>query len=216
MSSESTLVTAQHFAYIAGRTRRDDDFLRNLKAEAAAAGIPQIWISPEQASFMRILLRLIRARHVVEVGTLAGYAAISLARALPQDGKLVTIEISADFASFARQKIAQSDVAGRVDVRLGDGRDLLPDIANSWADAMFLDADKGGYGAYLEHARRILRPQGMILVDNAFAFGQLFSRTPADRETNAVRAFNEMMAADPDFDSVIVPIGDGLWIGVRR
>ena len=94
MSATSSLVSAAHFAYVAERTRADDDFLRDLKAAAQEAGIPRIWISPEQASLMQILLRLGNAKEVIEVGTLAGYSAITMARALPQDGRVRTIELS--------------------------------------------------------------------------------------------------------------------------
>ena len=93
MSETSTLVTAEHFKYVAERTAREDPFLADLKQAARDAGIPPIWIAPEQASFMQILLRLARAREVIEVGTLAGYSAIAMARALPEDGRVRTIEI---------------------------------------------------------------------------------------------------------------------------
>src|SRR5262245_4251354 len=93
VSESPTLVTAEHFRYLASRTTPEDEFLRRLKEAARAAGIPAIWISPEQASFMQILLRLAGARRVVEVGTLAGYSAIAMARALPRDGRVDTIEI---------------------------------------------------------------------------------------------------------------------------
>jgi len=215
VSSSSTLVTARHFEYIAARTRQEDDLLRDLKAAAVEAGIPAIWIAPEQAALMGILLRLCGARTVIEVGTLAGSAAIAMARALPPNGHVHTIEIHPPHAEFARAWIARSDVAEKVTVHLGSGAEILPGFADGSIDAVFLDADKAGYAAYLEQARRLLRPGGMLLVDNAFAFGQLFDEQPTDREAPAVQAFNEILARDPDFESVIVPIGDGLWVGTR-
>ena len=181
MSSTSTLVTADHFAYLAARTRQEDAFLSELKSAARAAGIPPIWIAPEQASFMQILLRATGARRVVEVGTLAGYSAIQMARALPADGRVDTIELSPVHAEFARRWIARSDVEGRVRVHEGRGDDVLRGFAAGSADAAFLDADKSSYPVYLEHSLRILRPGGLILVDNAFAFGQLLDEHPRDR-----------------------------------
>ena len=216
MSAEPTLVTARHVRYLAERTTQEDAFLRDLRTAAREAGIPAIWICPEEGAFLQILLRLRGAREVVEVGTLAGYSAIWLARALPPGGRLHTIEIDAKHADFAESWIARSDVADRITVHRGDAAAVLPRFAAGSADAAFLDADKAGYGRYLEEGLRILRPRGLVLVDNAFAFGQLFDERPADREAPAVQKFNERMAAETRLQSVIVPLGDGVWVGVRR
>ena len=216
MSDQSTLVTAEHFRYIAAHTSAEDEFLRDLKREATAESIPSIWISPEQASFVQILLRLAGARDVVEVGTLAGYSAIVMARALREGGRVVTIEIDAKRADFARRWIARSDVADRIEVRVGPGAEVLPTLAERSADVLFLDADKASYPLYLSQGLRVLRERGLVLVDNAFAFGELFAEAPRDREVGAIRAFNDHMTQVRELHSVIVPIGDGLWVGVRR
>ena len=213
MSANPTLVTAAHFDYIRAHTEAEDPFLVRLKEAAAAAGIPAIWISHEQARLMQVLLRAAGAREVVEVGTLAGYSAISMARALPAGGRVRTIELSEAHARFAERQVAASDVAGRVEVHLGAGVDVLAGFEDRSADAAFLDADKRNYGAYLKECLRIVRPGGLVLVDNAFAFGQLFDEVPADSEVAAVRAFNDEAAALAGYDGVICPIGDGLWVG---
>ncbi len=215
MSAESTLVTAAHFRYIAERTEADDDFLIALKAAAKEEGIPAIQIAPEQASFMQILLRLCGAREVVEVGTLAGYSAITMARALPEGGQVRTIEIEPRFADFAERWIAESDVADRVTVFCGAGRDVLAEFETSSADAAFLDADKRSYPAYLEEAMRIVRAAGLIMADNAFAFGQLLDPEPTDPEVPAMKAFNDHIARTEGLQGVIVPIGDGLWVAAK-
>jgi len=143
MSANPTLVTAKHFEYLASRTVGDDEFLLELKRGAEAAGIPRIEISPAQASFMQILLKLIGAREVIEVGTLAGYSAIWMARALPESlGRVRTIELSDKHADFAESWIARSNVAGRIVVHRGTGADILPTFTDESADAAFLDADK--------------------------------------------------------------------------
>ena len=216
MSEISTLVTAEHFRYIAQRTLQEDDFLRELKLEARAAGIPPIWISPEQAGFMQILLKLCKAREVVEVGTLAGYSAIAMARALPPGGRVRTIEINPRHADFAELWAGRSDVADRVEVYRGAGKDVLAGFARDSADAAFLDADKVSYRIYLDECLRIVRSGGLIMVDNAFAFGQLLDEHPTDREVGAVRAFNDYMATVTVLHSIIVPIGDGVWVGVKH
>ncbi len=216
MSAVSGVVTGRHFEYLARRTVGDDAFLLDLKKAASAAGIPAIWIAPEQASFLQILLMLARAREVVEVGTLAGYAAIRMARALPAGGRVRTFEISRKHAEFAHEWAGRSDVATRVEVILGNALEELPKIAASSVDAAFIDADKSSYPRYLKECERILKPGGLLTVDNAFAFGQLFDEPPTDREVPAVRAFNDLLAKSTTFQSVIVPLGDGCWVGVKR
>lgn len=215
MSEESTVVRAEHFRYVAERTARDDAFLRDLKEAAREAGLPSIQIAEEQASFMQILLRLRGAREVVEVGTLGGYSAIAMARALPEGGRVRTIEVDPGYADFAERWAARSDVADRVEVHRGDAREVLPRFADASADACFLDADKGSYPVYLEECLRILRPAGLLLADNAFAFGQLFDEEPTDPEAPAMKDFNEVMARREGLHAVIVPLGDGLWVGVK-
>src|SRR3989442_4776875 len=216
MSEVSTEITTEHYRYIAEHTIPEDEFLRQLKQAAVAAGIPAIWVAPEQASFIRILLRAARAREVVEVGTLAGYSAIVMARALPPDGRVRTIEIEPKHAEFAERWIARSDVAERVQVFRGAGMDVLATFAADSAEAAFFDADKASYPRYLTECLRIVRKGGLIMVDNAFAFGQLLDPKATDREVPAVRAFNDQMAKVRELESVIVPLGDGLWVGVKR
>jgi len=215
MSDQPSLVTQQHFDYIAARTQGDDEFLVELKRDALAQGLPAIWVGPAQASFMAIQLRLAGARRVVEVGTLAGYSAITMARALPEEGHLDTIELDSHHADFAESWIARSDVAHKITVHRGSGDECLARLDDQAYDAMFLDADKAGYASYLQAGLRLLREGGLLMADNSFAFGQLFDETPTDPEANAVKAFNEVMAQCGDVHGVIVPMGDGLWVGVR-
>lgn len=216
MSHTSTRVDTDHFRYLAERTAGDDAFLVELKAAAVQAGIPAIQVAPEQISLLAILLRLISAEQVVEVGTLAGYSAIGMARALPADGRLLTIEYSPKHAEFAAAWVAKSDVAQVVEVVQGSGQDVLPTLPDDSIDAVFLDADKSGYPAYLQEAMRFVRPGGLIMADNAFAFGQLFDEKPTDPEVGAVKAFNDFIPTIKGLRAVIVPIGDGLWVGVKE
>lgn len=216
MSDSTSLVDPRLSAYLASHARGDDALLLDLKSAARAEGIPPIWIAPEQAAFVAILLSSITAREVLEVGTLAGYAAIRMARALAPGGRVRTLELSASHAAFARCWIARSDVAQRIEVLEGDARVLLRGIESGTIDACFVDADKTSYPVYLAESARLLRPGGLLLVDNAFAFGQLFDEHPSDREAPAVLAFNELLARTPAFESAIVPLGDGMWVARKR
>ena len=217
MSSSQTPVTPALQRYCEEHARGDDEFLRALVADAHRRGLPAIWISPAQACFMALLLRATGARRVLEVGTLGGYSAIAMARALPADGEVVTVEAQPHHADFAREWIARSDVAGRISVITGRAAEILPALpANPPFDAVFLDADKGNQLLYVREAARLLRRNGLLLVDNAFAFGQLLDPHPSDPDVGAVRTSNASLARNPDFEGIIVAIGDGLWCATRR
>jgi caffeoyl-CoA O-methyltransferase len=216
MSADSTVVSTALIAYLAARTQGDDELLAKLKRESLAAGIPAIQISPEQASFMQVLLKLSKAREVVEVGTLAGYSAIQMARALPPGGRVRTVEFADKHADFAEAWVARSDVKDRVTVLRGDGRAVLPRIETDSADACFIDADKAGYETYLRECLRIVRVGGLVMVDNAFAFGKLLDENPDEESVRHVQRFNEVMAKESRVRGIIVPIGDGLWVAVRE
>jgi predicted O-methyltransferase YrrM len=216
MSENDARVTQRHYDYLSARTRGDDQFLKDLKAAAKEAGIPTIAIGAAQASFMQIVLKLKGAKQVIEVGTLAGYSAIQMARALPADGLVITIEYLPKHADFAEAWVAKSDVKGKVKVLRGKGADVLKTLPAQSADACFLDADKDNYPVYLDECMRILRPGGLVMADNAFAFGQLFEEAPKDREVAGVRRFNDYIAAKKNIHAIITPLGDGCWVGVME
>lgn len=216
ISESSTPVSPALFQYIANHTEPEDDFLKKLKRSAQLAGIPPIWIAAEQGSFLQILLRIARAREVVEVGTHAGYSAIWMARGLPPEGRIRTVEILEHHARFAEEWIGRSDVAGKVAVHRGAAQEVLPGFAAESADAAFIDADKAGYQRYLDECIRIVRPGGLVMADNAFAFGHLLDRASQDFEVEMVRAFNETVSAEKRLVSIMVPLGDGLWVCVKR
>lgn len=213
MSKLERGVSAEHFAYLRERTTGEDDFLVELREAALEADIPAIWIAPEQGALLQILLRATAATEVVEVGTLAGVSATWMARALGPGGRVRTLEIDPHRADFAEHHFARSDVAGKVEVHRGDARETLPRFAEHSADLMFLDADKPSYDVYLDHALRIVRPGGLVVVDNALAFGSLLDPSEQGESVCAVRAFNDRIAAEPRLQSVLVPLGDGMWVG---
>jgi predicted O-methyltransferase YrrM len=216
MADQGSPVSAEHFSYVRARTIQEDPFLATLRRAAIDAGLPEIHIAPEQGAFLQILVRLAGAREVIEVGTLGAYSAIWMARGLPPEGRVRTIEVEPAHANFAEHWIARSDVAGKIEVHRGAGLDVLPRFADRSADAAFVDADKINYPGYLEHCMRIVRPGGLIACDNAFAFGQLFDEEPEDPGVPHVRAFNDLVPTVPGLRAVIAPFGDGCWVGVRE
>ena len=189
-----------------------DPALRRAFEAPEAANMPAIQVSSSEGKLLGLMLRMIGARRVVEVGTLAGYSAIRMARALPDDGKLYTLELDPHHAEVARGNIAAAGFADRVEVRVGRALELLPQLSPLGPfDAVFLDADKEGYADYARWAADNLRRGGLLLADNSYFFGQLLADSPA---AAAMRRFHE--SVPEAFDSTCVPTPDGLVVGIRR
>lgn len=186
-------------------------------AEAFAAperhGLPLIQVGPSEGKLLHLLARLVGARRIVEIGTLAGYSGIWLARALPPDGKLYTCEKDENAAAAAEASFARAGVADRVEVVRGDAGTSIEGLAAHGPFCMvFVDADKGRYDLYGRWARDNLRPGGLLVGDNAFFFGRLLDTE--DPAAAAMRGFHAEMAAS--FDSVCIPTPDGLAVGIKR
>jgi caffeoyl-CoA O-methyltransferase len=182
------------------------------QAFAVPEGIPAIQVGPSEGKLLELLLRLVGATKVVEVGTLVGYSAIHMARALRPGGHLWTIEYEAKHAEVARANLARAGVGDRATVVVGAGRDMLPTLEGKGPfDVVFIDADKVNYDAYGRWAIANLRQGGLVIGDNAFLFGELMEDTDRGR---AMRSFHELVAAA--CESVCVPTPDGLVVGIKR
>ena len=182
------------------------------QAFAVPEGIPAIQVGPSEGKLLFLLLRLAGAKNVVEVGTLVGYSAIHMARALPADGHLYSIEFDAKHADVARKNIEAAGLSDRITVVVGAGVDVLPTLEKHGPfDAVFIDADKQNYDRYGQWATKHLRSGGLVLGDNAYLFGELVDDSDRGR---AMRAFHEHVAST--CDSVCLPTPDGLVLGVKR
>jgi len=190
-----------------------DGPLARAFAAPAEEGMPAIMLGPSEARLLELLLQLVGAEKVVEIGTLAGYSAIRIARALPPGrGHLWSIEVDPTHAEVARSNLAAAGLGERVDVLCGAAGDLLPEIEKEGPfDAVFIDADKEGYAGYGRWAERHLRPGGLLLADNAYLFGRL---TEDSDEARAMRSFHER--AQTAFATVCIPTPDGLLFGIKR
>lgn len=201
--------------YTRGLFAPEDALLRSIRAEIAARDWPAIHISPEEGKVLHVLVRSVGARRVVEIGTLAGYSAVWLARALPPDGRLVTIEKEPEYAAYAREAMRRGGLDGVVDVREGVARRVLERIAGDGPyDVLFIDADKARYPAYLEWGLRHVRRGGLILADNAYWEGAVADPAVDDADTHGVREYNRRAAEDARLSSVILPVRDGLAVSV--
>lgn len=197
---------------------REDPLLAELRAEMEARDFPMIQVSARTGLLLQILVRATGARRIVEVGTLAGYSALWMARALPEGGRLVTLEKEPAHAQLARSYVDRAGLSEAVDVRTGEASALLADLGPAGSvDLVFLDADKESYVAYLAEARRLLRTGGLLAADNAFWQGKVLEEAgPDDPATRGIRSFNRTLADHPDFTSTVVPTGDGIALAVRR
>jgi caffeoyl-CoA O-methyltransferase len=205
-------------AYVARVYRPEDEALRDARARADRAGLPDIQVAPLDARHLEVLVRACGARTAVEIGTLAGYSGLSLLRGLGPGGVLHTFELDPAHADVARETFRRAGLLDRARIHVGRAADELPKIEGEGPfDLCFIDADKESYPAYLDWAARNLRPGGVVLADNAFAFGTL--REPLGAEssaaTRAMNAFHERLAGSGEFRATVLPTGEGLAMGVR-
>jgi caffeoyl-CoA O-methyltransferase len=210
-----TIYDDRFASYITTEFARPDAVLEQVLAAIPARGLPQITIKPEEGRFLQFLVRANGARRVIEIGTLGGYSGIWLARGLPADGRLISLEIEPKHADVAREHFALAGLADRVEVRLGDARELLPGVASEGPfDFCFIDAEKLGYGNYLDWALKNVRQGGIIAAHNAFRGGALLDESNHNEDTKYMREFNIRFANEPRLLSTVYPAGDGLLIGV--
>jgi caffeoyl-CoA O-methyltransferase len=186
----------------------EDRALQSVRTNTVAHGLPEIQIRPEEGQMLQFLAALIGARRILEIGTLAGYSGIWLARGLPPGGTLITLELDPRHADVARQHFALAGVADRVEIIEGDAPASLERLAQTEPfDMVFIDADKERNLAYLEWSLGHVRPGGLITAHNAFREGHLYEDNP---KSNVTRAFLEALATHSGLVSTVIPVGDGL------
>ncbi|MGQ9547690.1 MAG: O-methyltransferase [Roseiflexus sp.] len=201
-----------------------DPMLEMVLQATREAGMPQINVSPVQGRLLHVLALTCGARTILEIGTLAGYSAIWMARALPADGKLITLEADPTHAEVARANIARAGLADRIEVRLGFALDVLPQLAAEGTgpfDLIFIDADKTNLTTYFDWSVRLARPGSLIIVDNVIRRGEVLDGSGDDEGLRGVRRFNELLAADRRVTATIVQMvgskgHDGMALAVVR
>lgn len=220
MSSRTITLDEALYAYLLEVSLREPDVLRRLREETRALPEARMQISPEQGQFMALLVRLMDARRIIEVGTFTGYSALAMAMALPAGGRLVACDVSEAWTAIARRYWEEAGVAGRIELRLAPALDTLDALLaggdEGAFDLMFIDADKERYADYYERGLRLLRPGGLIAIDNVLWSGRVIDPGRQDPDTQAIRAFNAALHADPRIDLSLLPIGDGLTLARKR
>jgi predicted O-methyltransferase YrrM len=184
----------------------EDEALKAARREARKADLPEIQVSPGQGKFIYLLAKIVGARRILELGTLGGYSAIWLARALPEDGLLVTLELENKYAQVATSNLARAGLKNRVEIIVGPALETLPKVVDRKApfDLVFLDADKVNYPNYFPLIMQTVRRGTLILADNVIRKGTVLNPNHDDPSAGAARAFNAMIAADPRLEAVVL------------
>jgi len=199
---------------------REHPALSRLRDENRSHPRGSMQVDADEGALLGLLVRILGARKVLEVGTFTGYSSTSMALALPSDGRIVCCDVSREFTDVARRVWAEAGVADRVDLRLAPATEtldaLLAEGEAGAFDFAFIDADKAGYDAYYERALRLVRSGGVIAIDNVLWSGRVADPSVNDDDTTAIRALNEKIAADERVDHVLLPIRDGLTLARVR
>jgi caffeoyl-CoA O-methyltransferase len=210
--------------YISNLLGYEDEALKAATRSLSEANMPAISISPNQGKLLQVFARLVNAKNILELGTLAGYSTIWMARALPKDGRLITLEADPKHAEVAKQNIARAGLAEQVEIRVGKALDILPQLQAEGAgpfDMIFIDADKPPYAEYFQWALRLSRPGTLIVADNVIREGKVLSEVPADEMVAGAQRFNNVLGASEAVTATIVQMvgmkeHDGMALAVVK
>lgn len=220
MSNRSINLTDRLYDYLHANSLREPQVLAELRAETAAMPEHGMQISPEQGQFMGLLLRLMAARRVIEVGTFTGYSSTAMAMALPADGRILCCDVSEKYTAVARRAWAKAGVAEKITLKLAPAAETLDAEIKAGRgghyDFCFIDADKSNYDHYYERALVLLRAGGLIAIDNVLWGGAVADPSDQSEDTAAIRRLNAKLKDDRRVDLSMLPIGDGLTLAMKR
>lgn len=220
MSTKTLPLTDELYDYILSVSLREPQVLRELREKTANHPMVRMQIAPEQGQLMALLVRLIGARRCLEVGVFTGYSSLAVALALPDDGQIVACDINKEWAAIAEQFWREGGVAHKIDLRLAPALDTLEALLAAGEggrfDFAFIDADKENYRGYYERALELLRPGGLIAVDNTLWSGSVADPGVNDPDTVAIRELNAELHGDDRVDISLIPIADGLTLACKR
>lgn len=220
MTPRSFLLTPELASYVRASSEAPDDVAADLIAETAAMGErgeapTTMQIGPDQGAFMQLLARALGARRAIEIGTFTGLSALYVARGLPDDGTLLCLDVNEDWTAVARRYWERAGLSDRIELRLGNAIDTLRALpAEPTFDLAFVDADKTGYSAYLEELHPRLTDDAVVLIDNTLWGGRVLD--PQTDDDRAIAALNTSLALDPRWETVLLPLADGLTMLRKR
>jgi predicted O-methyltransferase YrrM len=215
MANRTLDLTDELVAYVHRVGVREHPVLAALRERTAPLPEHNMQIGPDQGAFMAMLVRITGARRILEIGTFTGYSSTAMALALPPDGRITCLDVSREWTDIAREAWTDAGVADRVELRLGPAVGTLATLDDGF-DMAFIDADKPSYDAYYEGCLRVVRPGGLIMLDNVLWSGRVAGSDDSDENTPILRALNEKIASDDRVDHVLLPIGDGLTLARVR
>ncbi|MEO8676665.1 MAG: class I SAM-dependent methyltransferase [Casimicrobiaceae bacterium] len=207
-------------SYVCDTITRETSVQRRLREETGRLPNAGMQIGSDLGAFLALLARSINARRAIEIGTYTGYSALAVASALPADGLLVACDVNAEWTAIGRRHWEEAGVAARIDLRLGPAKETLSQLHTSFGagafDFAFIDADKPAYDAYYEACLELVRPGGLIALDNMLWSGAVADPAITDANTVALRTLNAKVSADPRVDACLLTIGDGVMLARRR
>jgi len=215
MSNKTIDLTEELYDYLLAVSLREHEVLRELRQETANDENANMQISPEQGQFMALLVSLLGARRTLDIGVYTGYSSLCIALALPKDGRVIACDINDEWAGIARRYWQKAGVAHKIDLRLAPAEETLESLLTTEKhnfDFAFIDADKVKYGLYYEYCLGLIRPGGLIAIDNVLWDGAVADNSIQDADTRAIRFLNEKIHADSRVEISLVPIADGLTL----
>ncbi|OAI45754.1 SAM-dependent methyltransferase [Gammaproteobacteria bacterium SCGC AG-212-F23] len=220
MSDITLNLTLELYDYLQKNSLREPAVLQELRKKTHTMSMAQMQISPEQGQFMALLMELIGARKTLDIGTFTGYSALAVALALPADGKVIACDINGDWTGIAKQFWQKAGVAHKIDLRLAPAVETLNQLLQSGEagtfDFAFIDADKVNYSQYYELSLQLLKPGGLIAVDNVLWSGQVADMSDQELNTVAIRELNTKILKDERVSISLLSIGDGLTLARKR
>lgn len=220
MSNQTLALDDRLYRYLVNHSVHESEVLVALRHETAQHPMAQMQIAPEQGQFMALLVQLLGVTKALEVGVFTGYSALWVALALPPKGQLVACDVSADYTAIARRYWQQAGVADKIDLRIAPAADTLAQLIQAGEidsfDFAFIDADKSGYPTYYEQVLQLVRPGGLIAIDNVLWSGRVADPAVTDNRTTVLRTFNQAIYDDDRVVASLLPIADGLTLAMKK
>jgi len=216
VSTRTINLTDDVIAYVHEYGVREHPVLASLRERTAPLPEHNMQIGPDQGAFMGLLVKLIGARRILEIGTFTGYSSTAMALAMPPDGRMICCDVSREWTDIARGAWAEAGVEDRIELRLAPATETLATLEDGSFDLSFIDADKPNYDAYYEACLRVVRPGGLILIDNVLWSGEVADPAVDNDNVRAIRALNAKIATDERVDHVLLPLADGLTMARVR
>jgi O-methyltransferase len=219
--ADQTPLSPELLAYLRAESLREDELLRELREETATYPMGRVMqVMAEEGQLLALLVKMTNARRILEVGTFTGYSTLCMARALPPDGQLITCDITNRWPSTGMQYWRRASVAGRIEVKIGDAIEtlasLLAEKGSEFFDLAFIDADKANYREYYEKTLLLVRPGGLIIIDNTLLFGKVVDVEDNSPEVVEIREFNSLLLRDNRIDLSMLPMADGITLALKR